>query len=73
MRLDRLIKNATRTRFLVTSVDGDGFDGVLIDSDAAYLVFANAEAIAENGDRLKLDTDLWLPRVRIKYMQVVRS
>jgi len=73
MRRDRLIKDATRSRFLVTTTDAEAFDGVLLESDDAYFVFANAEAIAANGDRLKLDNNLWLPRVRIKYMQAIRS
>lgn len=73
MRRDRLIRDAERTRFLVTTTDEEAFDGVLIEWDESHFVFANADAIAANGDRLKLDNNLWLPRVRIKYMQAIRS
>lgn len=73
MRRDRLIRDATRSRFLVTTTDDEAFDGVLIESDEAHFVFADAEAVAANGDRLKLDNNLWLPRARIKYMQAIRS
>ncbi|MET4780818.1 hypothetical protein ABIB56_000800 [Glaciihabitans sp. UYNi722] len=68
-RRDRLIRDAERERFLVTLVDGEAFDGILVDWDEGHFVLADADSISANGDRLRIDNSLWLPRSRIKYMQ----
>lgn len=71
-RRDRLIRDAERGRFLVTTVDEEAFDGVLIDWDESHLVLVDVSSVAVNGDRLRLDNDLWLPRPRVKYLQTIR-
>lgn len=72
MRNDRLIRRAIRSRFLVTTDSEESFDGVLTSGDEGFFVFADAVSVARNGDRLHLDSDLWIPRGRVKYMQEVR-
>lgn len=71
MRGDRLVKRAIRSRFLVTTDTDESFDGVLTSGDEGFFVFEDAVSVARNGDRLHLDSALWIPRVRVKYMQVV--
>ena len=68
-RKDRLFLMAERGRFLVTTDSEESFDGILIDWDESNIVLADFYQISPNGDRVKLDGDLWLPRPRIKYMQ----
>lgn len=72
MRPDRLLRRAIRSRYLVTLDSGEAFDGVLIDSDEWHIVLADAESVAANGSRLKIDGHLWLPRPSITYMQQPR-
>lgn len=69
MRHDRLLKDMLRKRYLVTTVDGDVFDGLLLDADDEHLMLADAQAVAANGDRMKIDGHLWLPRFNVTYMQ----
>jgi hypothetical protein len=71
VRNDRLIRRAVRSRFLVTTDTDESFDGVLTRGDDGFFVFEDAVSIARNGDRLHLDSALWIPRVRVKYMQAV--
>lgn len=68
---DRLVKLALRHRFLVTTDTEEAFDGVLTDWNENFFVLEDTWNVSANGDRLKLDTALWVPRVRIKYMQAV--
>lgn len=72
-RRDRLIREAERQTFIVTTTDEETYSGILYDWDESHFVFADAEMIAANKDRLKIDGSLWLPRTRIKYMQAVRG
>jgi hypothetical protein len=70
-RADRLLRSKIRTRYLVSTADGEAFAGVLVDHDEQHLVFADVEQVALNADRLHVDGQLWLPRDRIKYMQTI--
>jgi len=68
---ERLIRQAVRSRWLVTVDTDEAFDGVLTSWDDGFFVFEDASSVGRNGDKLHLDTALWLPRSRIKYMQAV--
>ncbi|MGN6589496.1 MAG: hypothetical protein ACTHKE_04315 [Sphingomicrobium sp.] len=68
-RKDRLFLMAERGRFLVTTDSDETWDGLLLDWDESNLVLVDVSQVALNGDRLKADGELWLPRTRIKYMQ----
>lgn len=72
-RPDRLLRRSIRTRYLVTLDSGEAFDGLLIDADDQHVVLADVESVAANGDRLKVDGQLWLPRLSISYMQQPRT
>ena len=67
-RRDRLVRLALRSRFLITTVDNEAFEGVLIDSDESNFVLADAAAVAANGVRSPVDGHLWIPRP-VRYMQ----
>lgn len=71
-RPDRLLRDKIRTRYLVTLDDDQTFDGLLVDADANHIVLADAESVAGNGDRLKVDGHLWIPRFAVRYMQQPR-
>ena len=71
MGRDRLVKLALRNRFLITTDTEEAFDGVLTDWNENFFVLENVSSVAVNGDRIRIDTALWLPRQRIKYMQAV--
>jgi hypothetical protein len=71
MGRDRLVRLALRNRFLVTTDTEEAFDGVLTDWNENFFVLEDAWNVAADGTRLHLDTALWLPRPRIKYLQAV--
>lgn len=66
---DRLLRRTIRTRYLVSVDSGEAFDGLLIDADERHVVLADVESVAGNGDRLRVDGQLWIPRLTITYMQ----
>lgn len=68
-RRDRLIRDMLRDRFVVTMHAGETFEGLLLDADDRTVQLADPVSIAANGDRLKVDGQLWLPREQIAYMQ----
>ena len=70
-RPDRLVRRALRTRYVVTTATEDTFDGILIDADDQHLILADADALARNGDRTRVDGQLWIPRPSVKYMQAL--
>lgn len=70
---DRLLRSHIRARWLVTLDDDQTFDGLLWDADATHLVLVDAETVAANGDRLKIDGQLWVPRINVRYMQAPRA
>ena len=69
----RLIKRMVRERFLVTLESDETFDGLLLEHDEQHLVLGDAEQVAPNGDRMKVDGQLWLPRFNVRYMQRPRA
>lgn len=73
MRPDRLLRQSIRTRYLVTVESGEAFDGLLLDADPTHIVLADVESVAANGDRLKVDGQLWIPRINVAYMQQPRA
>lgn len=70
-RRDRLVRALERRRFLITTDTEETLEGVLTDWDDVFFVYSDVWSIAQTGDRLHLDSDLWLPRARIKYLQAV--
>lgn len=72
-RADRLLRGQIKSRYLVTIDTGETFEGVLLDADSDHLVLADSDAISPNGDRLKVDGQLWLPRQNISYLQLPRK
>ncbi len=68
-RADRLLRKAIRTRYLVTLITDDAFEGVLYDADREHLVLADAAELAPSGVRTAADGHVWIPRASVKYMQ----
>ena len=71
MRPDRIVRKARRSRFLITLTDGSGFTGILFDADATTLRLKDAEAVEATGERVKADSDVYLPRGRVAYLQLL--
>lgn len=71
MRADRIVRRQTRSRFLITLTDGSGFSGVLFDVDDKTLHLKDAEAVQSDGSKVKADTDLFVPRARVAYLQLL--
>lgn len=69
VRRDRLVRQALRSRFLVTLASGEAFEGVLIDVDDRHVILADTDAVSDKGERAPVDGHLWLPRADVKYMQ----
>ena len=68
-RLDALLRRHIRTRYLVTLDNGEAFDGIAVEADERHLILADAHAVGPSGERTKVDGQLWLPRINIRYMQ----
>lgn len=69
MRADRLIRQHYRDRYLVSLASGEAFEGVLVDLDPSHIILADAVAVGADGERVKVDGHLWLPRPNVIYMQ----
>lgn len=70
MRSDRVLRGVIRERFLVTLQSGEAFEGVLADADAKSVVLNDPFLVREK-DRTSVDSDLFIPRAEIRYMQRV--
>jgi hypothetical protein len=76
VRRDRLIRDAERGRFLVTTDADEFFEGVLVDWDESHFILADACSVTDReGEAIRtpIDNTLWIPRPHIKYMQAVRG
>lgn len=71
LRPDRIVRNAIRSRYIVTTVNEETFDGVLLDADAKTIVLADVVQIAASGARASVAGQLILPRDTVKYLQTV--
>lgn len=58
-----------RERVLVTTFEAETFEGVLLEADDRHLVLVDAAQVAPNGDRVKVDGQLWLPAASVSYLQ----
>lgn len=71
MRPDRIVRGLVRTRFLVTLTDSTAFTGILADADQTTIHLKDPEAVQSDGTKVKADSDLYLPRARVAYMQLL--
>ena len=69
MGRDRLIRQALRDRFVITTTKGNTFDGLLMEVDDRTLILADAYAIGAGQSRHKVDGELYLARADVSYMQ----
>lgn len=68
-RRRRLLRRALRARFVITTLDGATFDGLLEEVDATTVVLVDAGELDQRGGRRPVDGRLYLERARIAYMQ----
>ena len=66
---DRLLKARLSERFMVTTVTGETFDGLLREVDAATVVLINASLVKTDGAALPVDGEIVLRRESVAYMQ----
>lgn len=69
MRPDRVVKSSLRSRFLITLKSGLTWDGVLYEADLNTLVLRDAAAIQADGSKTVADSEVFLPRADVAYMQ----
>lgn len=67
-RSDRLLRNLYVNRVVVTLHSGEGFAGLLVDSDSLSLRFAQVEALTGSA-RTPVDGELIVPRGEVLYLQ----
>jgi hypothetical protein len=72
-RPDRLVRKAVRTRYLVTTITEEAFEGVLVDADDRTLVFANTVQLSTDGRETPIAGELWIPRATVKYLQTTEA
>lgn len=70
-RHDRVVSELIRSRFLVTMSDGSAFTGILWDTDDTTLQLKDPEAVQADSSRVKADSDVFLPRSRVAYLQLL--
>lgn len=72
-RPDRIVQALLRHRFIVTTIDDQAWDGVLMEADERSLVLRDALAIVRKPDgaveRTPADGEVLLPRNRVAYIQ----
>lgn len=66
---DRLMRDALRSRFVVTLLDGQTFEGLLVEADERTLVLVQGAALGEKGVRQPVDGALYVERTRLAYLQ----
>jgi small nuclear ribonucleoprotein (snRNP)-like protein len=69
MRPDRIVRSSVRCRFLVTLKSGLTWDGILYEADVMTLVLRDAKAIGADGSKVEADSEVFLPRADVAYMQ----
>lgn len=72
MRSDRILRALVRHRFVVTMVDDQTWDGVVMEADAQTIVLRDVAAVVREGETVKrvpADGEVLLPRSRVAYMQ----
>ena len=72
MRADRILRALVRHRFVVTMVDDQTWDGVVMEADERTIVLRDVSAVVREGDQVKrvpADGEVLLPRSRVAYMQ----
>ena len=67
-RRDRLLRQVHLQRFIVTLTSGETFDGLLADADDNTVKLVGAFAV-DAKNRESVDGDLYLPRIKVLYMQ----
>jgi hypothetical protein len=66
------MRGLVRHRFIVTMVDGQAFDGLLMEADDHSVVLRDAKALVKEGAEVKsvpADGEIVLPRARVAYLQ----
>lgn len=74
MRHDRILRSLQRHRFVVTMLDEQAWDGLIMEVDDSTVVLRDAVALIREGSEIKrvpADCEVLLPRPRIAYMQRV--
>lgn len=69
MKARRLIRELERRRVVISTIDGETFEGILLDADDGHLVMVDASQLTAAGDRIGIDGQLWLPTDRVAYLQ----
>ena len=72
MRADRIMRALVRHRFVITMVDEQAWDGVVMEADDRSIVIRDVTALVRDGDTVKrvpADGEVVLPRARVAYMQ----
>lgn len=69
MRTDRIVKRLMRTKFLVTTKDGQTWEGVLMDADPSTFLLVEAALVAGDGTRTAADGQILISRSDVAYMQ----
>ncbi len=63
------IKEHLCARFYVTPKTGHNFDGVLIQSDRGYYVFADINVYPTGAESQKAQGELWIEKSNVAYLQ----
>lgn len=66
---DRILRDLLRSRFVVTTVDGATFEGLLVEVDDRTLLLADTFSVLADGQRVRVDGQLFIERTKVAYMQ----
>ena len=72
MRPDRIMRGLIRHRFVITMVDEQAWDGVVMEADDRTIVLRDVSALIRKDDRVErvpADGEVLVPRNRVAYMQ----
>lgn len=68
-RPDRVLRQHLRSRFLITTLSGQSWDGVVLDLDESSLVLVDVESVDTDGQRSTAAGQIIIRRADIAYMQ----
>jgi hypothetical protein len=68
-RPDRILRALVRQRFLLTTHQGQTWDGVVMEVDERSIVLREASTVSVGGEKVAADGEVLIPRGDVAYMQ----
>lgn len=65
----RVLNSMLKERFVVSLIDGEGIEGLFLDADAKTIRLGSCFRVTNDGVRVPLDGEMFIPRGNVLYLQ----